>query len=252
MAAFFTAFYSFRLVYLTFLSKPMGSRVIIENAHEVPLTIGIPLLILSFGSIFLGFLSKDMVIGLGTDFWQNAIFVLPKNNLYIESEFIPTSIKLIPTFLSLSGGGLALILNHFYSKKLYNFTISNLGLTLYSFLNKKWYFDKVYNEYISKKLLLFGYFISFKGLDKGLVEMFGPYGFATTFNSLGKRFGKIQTGFIYHYAFIMLLGIIFLVTSLSLWSNLEMYLFFDNRLLFILILIIIFNYNTNKGKDLLT
>jgi proton-translocating NADH-quinone oxidoreductase chain L len=252
MAAFFTAFYSFRLVYLTFISKPMGSRTVIENAHEVPLTMGIPLIVLSFGSIFLGFLMKDMVIGLGTDFWQNAVFVLPKNNLFIESEFIPTSIKLVPTFLSFTGAALALIFNHFYSKELYNFTISNFGLVMYSFLNKKWYFDKLYNEYINKKVLLFGYFVSFKGIDKGIVEIFGPYGIATTFSSLAKRFGKIQTGFIYHYAFVMLIGIIFLVTILTLWDNLQTYLFFDNRVLFILLIALIFSYNKGEKNALIS
>jgi len=246
MAAFFTAFYSFRLVYLTFIAKPMGSRTTIENAHEVPLAMGIPLIVLSFGSIFLGFLTKDMVIGLGTDFWQNAVFVLPKNNLFIESEFIPTSVKLIPTILSFSGAGLALIINHYYNKELYNFTISNFGLILYSFLNKKWYFDKVYNENINKKLLLFGYFVSFKGIDKGIVEMFGPYGIATTFSSMGKRFSKIQTGFIYHYAFVMLIGIILLLTTLTLWDNLQTYIYFDSRLFFILLITIIFSYNKEQ------
>jgi proton-translocating NADH-quinone oxidoreductase chain L len=252
MAAFFTAFYSFRLVYLTFISKPMGSRTVIENAHEVPLTMGIPLIVLSFGSIFLGFLLKDMVIGLGTDFWQNAVFVLPKNNLFVESEFIPTSIKLVPTFLSFGGAALALIFNYYYSKELYSFTTSNIGLTMYSFLNKKWYFDKIYNEYINKKLLLFGYFVSFKGIDKGIVEMFGPYGIATTFSSLGKRFGKIQTGFIYHYAFVMLIGIILLVTTLTLWDNLGTYLFFDNRVLFILLIALIFSYNKKEESALIS
>jgi len=252
MAAFFTAFYSFRLVYLTFIAKPMGSRTVIEHAHEVPLAMGIPLIVLSFGSIFLGFLTKDMVIGLGTDFWQNAVFVLPKNNLFIESEFIPTSVKLIPTFLSFAGAALALIINHYYNKELYNFTTSNFGLIMYAFLNKKWYFDKVYNEYINKKLLLFGYFVSFKGIDKGIVEMFGPYGIATTFSSLAKRFSKIQTGFIYHYAFVMLIGIIVLVTTLTLWDNLQSYVFFDNRLLFILLIVLIFSYNKEQKPILIS
>jgi proton-translocating NADH-quinone oxidoreductase chain L len=246
MAAFFTAFYSFRLVYLTFIVKTMGSRTIMEHAHEVPLSMGIPLIILSFGSIFLGFLTKDMVIGLGTDFWQNSVFVLPKNNLFVESEFIPTYIKLIPTILSFTGAILALVINHFYNNELYSFTTSNFGLILYSFLNKKWYFDKIYNEYINKKLLLFGYFVSFKGIDKGIVEMFGPYGIAITFISLANRFSKIQTGFIYHYAFVMLIGIILLLTSLTLWDNLQTYIFFDNRLLFIVLIAIIFNYNKEQ------
>jgi proton-translocating NADH-quinone oxidoreductase chain L len=248
MAAFFTAFYSFRFVYLTFISKPLGQKGVIEHAHEVPLTIGIPLLLLSFGSIFLGYFLKDMVVGLGTDFWQNAVFVLPKNNLLIESEFIPTSVKLIPTILSFSGAGLALVLNHFYAKDLYSFTTSNFGLTMYTFFNKKWYFDKLYNEYFNKKLLLFGYFISFRGIDKGIVEMFGPYGVATTFTDLSKRTSKLQTGFIYHYAFVMIVGIIFLLTLLTSWDNLQSLLSFDNKLLFIWLSLLLLNVNRDKSK----
>jgi NADH-ubiquinone oxidoreductase chain 5 len=248
MAAFFTAFYSFRLVYLTFISKPLGQKGVIEHTQTVPLTIGIPLLLLSFGSIFLGYLMKDMVVGLGTDFWQNAVFVLPKNNLLIESEFIPTSIKLIPTILSFSGAGLALILNHFYTKELYNFTISNFGLVVYTFFNKKWYFDKLYNEYINKKLLLFGYFISFRGIDKGVVEMFGPHGIATSFTDLAKRGSKLQTGFIYHYAFVMIVGILFLLTVLTSWDSIQSIIFFDNRLLFILVVLLVLNLNKGNFK----
>ena len=248
MAAFFTAFYSFRLVYLTFIAKPMGPRQVIENAHEVPLTMGIPLLVLSFGSIFIGYLMKDMVIGLGTDFWQNAVFVLPKNNLFIESEFIPTSIKLIPTIFSFTGAGLALIINHFYNKELYYFATSRIGLVLYAFLNKKWYFDKLYNEYINKKLLLFGYVVSFKGIDKGIVEMFGPYGLATTFSTLSKRTSKFQTGLLYHYAFVMLVGILSLLTLLTLWDNIQTYLFFDNRVLFVLVILLLLDLK--KIKDI--
>jgi proton-translocating NADH-quinone oxidoreductase chain L len=246
LAAFLTAFYSFRLVYLTFVAKTMSFKSLIEQTHEVPLTMGIPLIILSFGSIFLGYLSKDMIIGLGTNFWQNSIFVLPKNNLIFESEFISVFIKLIPTFLSFTGAIFALLINHFYNKKLYDFVLSLSGLLVYSFLSKKWYFDKIYNEFINKKLLLFGYFISFKGLDKGFVEILGPYGIKITFKSLSKIFSKLQTGFIHHYAFAILLGFILLLTSLSLWDNMQIYLYFDNRLLFILLLTLLFNYNKEK------
>ena len=191
---------------------------------------------------------KDMVVGLGTDFWQNAVFVLPKNNLLIESEFIPTSIKLIPTILSFSGAGLALILNHFYAKKLYSFTISNFGLTLYTFFNKKWYFDKLYNEYLNKQILLFGYFVTFKGIDKGIVEMFGPYGIITTFTGLSKGASKLQTGFIYHYAFIMIFGIIFFLTFSLFWGGVQVFLPFDNNLLFIWIALLLLNLNRDESK----
>merc|ERR1712072_419284 len=136
MAAFFTAFYSFRLVYLTFLSRPNGLKTVIGGSHEVPLTMGLPLILLSFGSIFWGYLSKDMIIGLGTDFWQSSIFVLPQNQLFIESEFIPSYVKLVPTILSFSGAILAILLNHYYSSFLYNISLSTIGLKLYAFLNK--------------------------------------------------------------------------------------------------------------------
>jgi proton-translocating NADH-quinone oxidoreductase chain L len=244
MAAFFTAFYSFRLVYLTFLARPNGLKSVIENAHEVPLVMGIPLIVLSFGSIFLGYLSRDMIVGIGTDFWQHAIFVLPQNNLLIESEFIPVYIKLIPTIFSFSGAILAIVLNHFYAKFLYTTSLSNVGLTLYAFLNKKWYFDKLYNEYLNKPIVNFGYFISFRGLDKGIVEILGPYGVVSTFTPLMKKVSKFQTGYIYHYAFIMLIGIVLLLTTISLWATLQSYIFIDNRLLFIYATILLFFFSS--------
>jgi NADH-ubiquinone oxidoreductase chain 5 len=240
MSAFFTAFYSFRLVYLTFLARPNGQKHTISGAHEVPLTMGIPLIVLSFGSIFWGFLSKDMIVGLGTDFWQHSIFVLPQNSLLIESEFIPSYVKLVPTFLSFAGAILAIVLNHYYSGLLYNATLSPVGLKLWAFLNKKWYFDKIYNELLNKPLMSFGYFVSFRGIDKGIVEMLGPHGAVSTFTSLMKKISKLQTGFIYHYAFIMLVGIILLLTTTSLWAGLQTYFFVDSRLLFIYAGILLF------------
>jgi hypothetical protein len=77
-------------------------------------------------------------------------------------------------------------------------------------------------------------------MDKGLVEVLGPYGAVNSFSSMMKKASKLQTGFIYHYAFIMLVGIILLVTSVCLWSGLESYFFVDNRLLFIYAGILLF------------
>ena len=247
LSAFFTAFYSFRLVYLTFLSRPNGLKTVIGGAHEVPLTMGIPLIVLSFGSIFWGFLTKDMIIGLGTDFWQSSIFILPQNQLFIESEFIPSYVKLIPTVLSFSGAILAIVLNHFYASFLYHATLTDFGLKIYAFLNKKWYFDKFYNEVVNKPLVSFGYFVSFRGIDKGIVEMFGPYGLVQSFTGLMKKCSKLQTGYIYHYAFVMLIGIVLLLTTTSLWLNLQNYFFLDSRLLFIYVVVLLF-YTPSKSS----
>jgi NADH-ubiquinone oxidoreductase chain 5 len=247
LSAFFTAFYSFRLVYLTFLARPNGLKTVIGGAHEVPLTMGVPLIVLSFGSIFWGYLAKDMIIGMGTDFWQSALFVLPRHNLVIESEFIPSYVKLVPTVLSFAGAILAIVLNHYYAKFMYDISLSPVGLKMYAFLNKKWYFDKLYNELINKPAVNFGYFVSFRGIDKGVVEMLGPYGAVSSFTGLMKTTSRLQTGYIYHYAFIMLVGIVLLLATTSLWGSLQSFIFIDSRLLFIYAGILLF-YTTSVSK----
>jgi NADH-ubiquinone oxidoreductase chain 5 len=209
---------------------------------------GIPLIVLAFGSIFWGYLTKDLIIGLGTDFWQSAIFVLPKNNLFIESEFIPSYVKLVPTILSFSGAILAIVLNHYYADFMYNSSLTPIGLRMYAFLNKKWYFDKFYNECINKPLVSFGYFVSFRTMDKGIVEMLGPYGAVNTFSNLMKTASKLQTGYIYHYAFIMLVGLVLFLATTSLWFTMQSYLFVDNRLLFIYVAILLFYTTSSVSK----
>nr|BDN85835.1 NADH dehydrogenase subunit 5 [Microheliella maris] len=216
ISAFFTAFYSFRLLYLTFITKTNGYRQYISSVHESPILMSLPLGILAIGSIFVGYLTKDMIIGLGTNFWGNSIFTLPENVIIIDSEFIPTYIKLIPTILSISGAILAFIINHYYNKIVYYFHLTSIGRNLYNFLSKKWYFDKIYNSFIGAPLLKVGYDVTFKTLDKGLIEMLGPHGISTTVSRLIKQISILQTGFIYHYAFIMLLGVTFFISFIAL------------------------------------
>jgi NADH-ubiquinone oxidoreductase chain 5 len=109
LAAFFTAFYSIRLLHLTFLSTPSGHKKHFEGAHDAPWPMALPLLILSFGSIFVGYLTKDLIIGVGTDFWNNALYTHPQNLTLLEAEFIPHSIKLVPVIFSLIGASSAFI-----------------------------------------------------------------------------------------------------------------------------------------------
>jgi len=138
LSAFFTAFYSFRLLYLTFLSPVNSPKSLIHNAHESSGLIIFALVILSLGSIFSGFALKDLFIGVGSIFLGNSIFVLPKHFNLFEAEFLPTLIKLIPVLFSLWGAFLALLLNHIYSLFLVFLKSSQLGLLWYSFFNQKW------------------------------------------------------------------------------------------------------------------
>ncbi|KAF4318532.1 hypothetical protein G195_008131 [Phytophthora kernoviae 00238/432] len=211
IGAFFTAFYSTRLLFFAFLSETNAYKNIIKHAHDVPLEMGIPLGILAFGSIFIGYISKDMFVGLGSNFWNNSIFINPLNNQMIDAEFLPTFFKLLPVILSFCGLFSAFYLYFFKFKFLYNLKISEYGLYFYNFLNRKWYFDKIYYEFINQYILKIGYDVTYKMIDKGLIEMCGPYGLTTIFSFLSQKIILIQTGYIYHYSLLMLISTIFLI-----------------------------------------
>jgi NADH-ubiquinone oxidoreductase chain 5 len=211
ISAAFTAFYSFRLIYLVFLNNTKLYKINYINAHDVSILTSIPLIILAFGSIFIGYIFKDMMIGFGTPFWGNAIFLLPKNNSNVDSEFLPSSIKLLPVIFSLIGAGLALLINRYYAKLLYKLMSIKIIYLFYSFLIKKWCFDKIYYVLVIKNLLHFGYHISFKTLDKGLFEFLGPIGLIGIFTNLSENNNKVQNGYIFNYLLIMILSIIFLI-----------------------------------------
>nr|YP_010507755.1 NADH dehydrogenase subunit 5 [Phytophthora citrophthora]UXG55852.1 NADH dehydrogenase subunit 5 [Phytophthora citrophthora] len=211
IGAFFTAFYSTRLLFFAFLSETNAYKNIIKNAHDVPLEMGIPLGLLAFGSIFIGYISKDMFVGLGSNFWNNSIFIDPLNNQMIDAEFLPTFFKLLPVILSFCGLFSAFYLYFFKFKFLYNLKISEYGLYFYNFLNRKWYFDKIYYEFINQYILQIGYNVTYKMIDKGLIEICGPYGLTTIFAFLSQRIILLQTGYIYHYSLLMLISTIFLI-----------------------------------------
>jgi NADH-ubiquinone oxidoreductase chain 5 len=232
-AAFFTAFYSMRLAFLTFLSEPNGYRPIITNAHDSPIRMALPLAILAVPSIFIGFIARDMIIGLGSDFWSNAIFVHPRNLNSIDAEFIPHSMKLLPVGLSITGAASACILYSYKSNLLYSFKISEVGRKLYTFLNRKWFFDKVYNEYIAQNMLFFGYHISYKTIDRGIIEIFGPMGLSSAVTKKANLMRELQTGYIYHYAFFIFLGTGVLI-SLSFLDS-SVLSFIDYRIICLLV-----------------
>lgn len=245
LSAFFTSFYSFRLLYLTFFTKSNSYESSLNHAHDAPFVMAFPLIILAFGSIFVGYIFKDMIIGLGTSFWGNSIFTLPQNLSMIESEFIPYPIKLLPVIVSFIGASLAWALNSTYGMILYEIKTSTIGRDLYTFLNKRWYFDKVYNDFVGTPLLNFGYNVTYKTLDKGIIEIVGPYGIINTVRRLSQLFSSLQTGYIHHYAFFMIVGVILIISLISLID----YISLDIRLYFIFLLSLIF-YNLDAIKDI--
>ena len=217
VGAFLTAFYSTRLLYLTFLSTPNGYKSVITFASDSSYQICVSLAILSIPSVLIGFYTKDMFIGLGTDFWGNSIFVLPKNMNMIDAEFIDHMFKILPVVLSLLGATTSFLLYTFSSKLLFQFKISFIGKKLYNFLNKKWFFDKVYNEYIGQFFFKFGYNISYKIIDRGIFEIFGPMGLSKSILNKSTLISNLQTGYLYHITLIMLIGSTFLLGFRQFW-----------------------------------
>ena len=209
LAAFCTAFYSMRLIYLVFLSKTNGNKYTVLNAHEGSMNMTVPLFLLSILSIFVGFLFKDLFIGFGTDFWNGSIYVLPKNYLLTDIEFISLKYKLLPLFVTLFGILLAFFIytvklqEYIELKKLLNFRI------FYTFFNRKWFFDKFYNKIISSNFLFYSYFFSYDNVDRGLLEAAGPHGLTQAINVFTFDFKYIQSGNLFHYLFLFFISIIF-------------------------------------------
>ncbi len=239
LSVFFTTFYSFRLIYLTFINNFNGQRVSLNVIHESSFLMILPLTVLAFGSIFIGFLTKDFFIGPGTDFWDSSIFILPTNLFFIEAEFLPVIIKWLPFILSLFGIILASYIN-ILNINIFSFNKTNIVLTFLSFLiSKKWYLDILQNRLIVSTILNFGYLVSFKTLDRGFIELGGPYGISKLVNSYSKSLTKLQTGQITHYLFFMVLGLC-LFTFLILLSFSIIDFVLDYRLIGLFFVLLIF------------
>ena len=230
-----TAFYSFRLIMLTFLTMPNGSKNKYLNVHESSLIVIISLLTLSIFSIFFGYLFSDLFIGIGNNAFSSSIFVHPANINLVEAEFsLPLLIKLLPALLSLVGASLAIFLYHYQINFLRDITSSSLGRKIYTFLNGKYLFDVVYNNYIIGVSLQLGYIVS-KVLDRGVIELVGPYGLSNVLSKTGTNISKLDTGVITTYSLyitLALLSLLFLVfapilleTSIFNWLGSEIRLF---------------------------
>ena len=207
--AFLTSIYSWRLIFKTFHGSYNNKDVKIEETHESPLVMLIPLVLLSIGAIFAGFLFKDLFIGHGGEnlFWAQSIKFLEP----LSTEHPPTWFLLLTPCLVLLSIPIAYYL--FVKNKELPNAIVNMNRPLYKFLVNKWYFDELYEVIFinpSKKLGMFFW----KFCDGKLIDGFGPDGISSFIKKCSIKANKFQSGFIYQYAFIMLLGFSALLTFL--------------------------------------
>lgn len=223
-----TAFYSFRLISLVFLTYPNGPKNSYLNTHESNIATIIPLLILALFSIFFGYIVSDIYVGVGSNFFANSLFTHPNNLTLIEAEFsLNPLIKLLPAIISFLGAFLAVYFYHYGGQPqfLINLTSSDLNLgegvargkvrknlfiKLYGFFNGKYYFDVLYNHLLVSKGLKLGYKIS-KEIDRGAIELIGPYGLSNNLYNTGINIAKLDTGIITTYSLYITIGLLSLL-----------------------------------------
>ena len=209
ITAFLTSIYSWRLIFKTFHGEYNNRNIKIEETHESPLVMLIPLVLLSVGAIFAGYAFKELFIGHGgtTNFWQDSVFFLKP----LSTEHPPFWFLVLTPILVISSIPIAYYL--FVRNKNLPYQIANVNKPLYNFLLNKWYFDELYDVLIvnpSKKLGLF----LWKFFDIKLIDGFGPDGISALIKKCSQKANKFQSGYIYQYAFVMLLGFSALLTFL--------------------------------------
>src|SRR6202000_3450537 len=149
IGAIFTTLYSVKVLYLTFLTNPNGPLINYKQAHESDIYMSIPLIILAIFSIFFGYITKDIFIGLGSGFFaDNSLFIHPSREIMLETEFVvPTFFKLLPFVFTVSLSIISVLLSEFLPKSLINFKFSKLGYNIFSFFNQRFYIELFYNKY---------------------------------------------------------------------------------------------------------
>ena len=207
--AFLTAIYSWRLFFKTFFGAYNNKSISIEKTHESPLVMIIPLIILAIGALSAGYLFKELLIGNDSNYWGDTILFLD----FIKLENIPIWLIIItPIIITL-----AIPISYFlYIKdKTILEGIKNSNLPLYNFLLKKWYIDEVYDFIFIKPLKKIGVFFWKKG-DQDTIDRFGPDGISKVIKFISSKAIQFQSGYIYDYAFVMLIGLSALITFLIL------------------------------------
>ena len=248
IGAIFTTLYSVKVLYLTFLSNPNGPLVNYKPAHaahEGDIFMSSPLILLAIFSIFFGYITKDIYIGMGSDFFSdNGLYIHPSHELILDTEFaVSTFYKLLPLFFTISFTVLSLLFTEFYPKLLMQFKLSSLGYNIFGFFNQRFLVEKYYNLYVSGLVIRLGEQTT-KVLDKGAVELFGPYGLEKKISLLSNSINSLSNGVVTTYSLYILVGLISYISVLFLSGNQESYLI-------VLILFVLVGLLQNKKVGLI-
>jgi len=242
IGAMFTTLYSVKILYLTFLTNPNGPLINYKQVHEGDTFMSVPLIILAIFSIFFGYLTKDIFIGLGSNFFaDNSLFIHPTHEIMLDTEFAVHSLfKLLPLIFTISLTAIFLVLSEFYSSILISFKFSRTGYNIFSFFNQRFLIEFFYNKYITGILFKLGGQTT-KVLDKGSVELVGPFGLEKVLVSLSRNISSLDTGVITSYALYILIGLISYTLMPYVWLT-------NSSLLLLIMFSLSITINLNKNK----
>ena len=215
IGAMFTTLYSVKVLYMTFLTSPNGPVINYKHVHESDIFMSTPLIILAVFSIFFGYVTKDIFIGLGSNFFaDNSLFIHPSHEIMLDTEFaVPTFFKIMPLILTLSLSFLSIVLLEFMPKPLIYFNLSSIGYNVYGFFSQRFLIELFYNKFVTDSILKLGGQTT-KVIDKGSIELIGPYGLEKGLVTLSRNMANLDTGVITSYALYILVGLIFYVLML--------------------------------------
>ena len=208
--AFLTSIYSWRLIFKTFHGNYNNRNIKIEETHESPLVMLIPLILLAIGAVFAGYVFKDLFLGhhgITSNYWSQSIFFLKP----LSSEHPPYWIVYLTPLLVIISIPVSFYL--FVKNKKFTDDVGKANQPIYNFLLNKWYFDEIYEVVFVNSSKKIGTFL-WKFFDLKIIDGFGPDGVSKIIKKLSIKANKFQSGYVYHYAFIMLLGFSVLLTLL--------------------------------------
>ncbi len=204
-AAVLTAFYSWRLIFMTFHGQPRASQETMSRVHESSQMMLIPLYVLAAGAVLSGWVFYSFFVGEGhQEFWGASIKMLDSNQVMENAHHVPAWVKGAPIVAGIVGIAIAFWM--YIMRTDLPVRIAGLHKELYAFLLNKWYFDELFDLFLVRPAMWLGHFLWKEG-DGRVIDGFGPDGVAATVIKTARRASAIQTGYLYHYAFAMLIGV---------------------------------------------
>jgi NADH-quinone oxidoreductase subunit L len=208
IAAVLTAFYSGRVIWLTFHGEPRADEHVMHHVHESPPVMLVPLLVLAAGAVLSGWLGLAMIDPEG-GFWAGAILHGEHNHVLHEMHEVPQLVKLAPVFAMALGLGLSYYV--YMMRPGLGARIAQMAGPINTLFYNKWYFDQLYDLLFVQPAKAIGWGL-WRGGDVAIIDRFGPDGIAHGTLDAAKRVVRLQTGYVYHYAFVMLIGVAALVS----------------------------------------